>query len=87
MENTNRNVFGLHGISGMLIAVVLLLSILAFLSILALKTQNATAQQSYEIKNPMDIKMFAPGLENEKHIIIHGKPVGGDTKHKYQFEE
>ncbi|WP_200762779.1 DUF4006 family protein [Nitrosophilus alvini] len=87
MENTNRNVFGLHGIGGMLIAVVLLLSILAFLSTLALQTQNATAQQAYEIKDPMSIKMYGPDLENEKHVVIYGKPVGGDTKHKYQFVE
>ena len=81
----NRNVWALHGLTGYFIAVALLLSILAFLTTAAIKTQNATAQQYYEVKDPFDIKMYGPDLENEKHIIVHGTPVGGDVKHKYQF--
>ena len=81
----NRSVWALHGLTGYFIAVVLLLSILAFLTTAAIKTQNATAQQYYEVKDPFGIKMFGPDLENEKHIIVHGTPVGGDVKHKYQF--
>jgi hypothetical protein len=43
MENTNRNVFALNGITGMLIATVLLLSILGVLTFFGLKAQQAVA--------------------------------------------
>ena len=57
MENTNRNVFGLHGIAGMLIATVLLISILVVLTVLGLKAQQEVANKPYEIKDPQAIKM------------------------------
>jgi len=47
-ENTNRSVFGLNGVTGMLIATVLLLSILAFLTTWSLKVQQASAQKPYD---------------------------------------
>jgi len=81
----NRSIWALHGLTGYFIAVALLLSILAFLTAAAITTQNATAQQAYEIKNPLQIKKFGPDLENEKQVVVHGSPVGGDTFHKYQF--
>ena len=83
--NENRGVWNLHGLTGYFIAVALLLSILAFLSTAAIKTQRATAQQYYEVKDPFGIKKIGPDLENEKHIVVHGTPVGGDTLHKWQF--
>lgn len=46
----NRNIFGLHGITGALIATVLLLSILVVLTILAIGTQQAQAENFYDIK-------------------------------------
>ena len=79
--------FGIHGIAGMLIATVLLLAILAGLTTAAIVTQQSTAQQSYEIKDPLSIQRINPNLGNEPHVIVHGTPVGGDTKHKYQFEQ
>ncbi len=79
--------FGINGIAGMLIATVLLLSILVGLTAAAIVTQQATAQQSYEIKNPLAIKMRGENLSNESLIVIHGDPVGGDTLHKYKFEK
>ncbi len=84
--NENRSVWALHGLTGYFIAVALLLSILVFLMYEAITTQQATAHQSYEIKNPLAIKMFGKDLSNEKQVVIHGSPVGGDVKHKYQFE-
>jgi len=57
MENTNRNVFGLHGITGMLIATVLLLSILTGLTIWAISAQQEVANKPYEIATPQAIKM------------------------------
>ena len=83
----NRSIWSLHGLTGYFIAVALLLSILAFLSTAAIKTQVATAQQNYEVKDPLGIKMYGPDLSNETHIIVHGTPVGGDTLHKYKFEK
>ena len=45
MENTNRNVFGLHGVTGLLIATGLLLAILAALTYYAIKLQQEVAQK------------------------------------------
>jgi len=78
--------FGIDGITGYLIATALLLSILGGLTYAAIVTQSETADQSYEIKDALGIKMIGPDLSNEEHVIIHGKPVGGDTLHKYKFE-
>lgn len=47
-ENTKRGLFRLDGITGMLIATVLLLSILAFLTYLAIVVQNASANKPYD---------------------------------------
>lgn len=57
MENTNRNVFGLNGITGMLIATVLLLSILGVLTFLGLKAQQAVADKPYKITDPQALQM------------------------------
>ena len=86
MENQG-SAFGIHGITGMLIATVLLLAILAGLTTAAIVTQQATAQQSYEIKDQLSIKMRGANLSNETLVVIHGDPVGGDTAHKYNFEK
>ncbi len=47
-ENTNRGVFGLHGVTGMLIATVLLLSILVVLTIWGLGVQQKSASNFYD---------------------------------------
>jgi len=65
--NENRSVFALDGVTGMLIATVLLLSILAFLTVLGLGVQNANASNFYKITNEKSIKMFS--AENAKHIV------------------
>ncbi|MDX1809095.1 MAG: DUF4006 family protein [Sulfurospirillaceae bacterium] len=56
-ENTNRNVFGLNGVAGMLIATVLLLSILAFLTVKGISAQREVANKPYTIKNISSLKM------------------------------
>jgi hypothetical protein len=56
--NENRNVFGLHGVTGMLIATVLLLSILAILTTLGIKAQQNNASAFYEIIDEKSIKMI-----------------------------
>jgi len=63
----NRSIFSLHGITGMLIATVLLLSILGFLTFNALGVQQANASNFYQIENEKDIKMIS--TENAKHVV------------------
>ncbi len=65
--NENRSVFALDGVTGMLIATVLLLSILAGLTVLALGVQQANADNFYKIENESSIKMNA--VENSKHLV------------------
>ncbi|HHO64960.1 MAG TPA: DUF4006 family protein [Epsilonproteobacteria bacterium] len=47
-ENTNRAVFGLSGVTGMLIATVLLLSILVFLTVWGIGVQQNSASNFYD---------------------------------------
>ncbi|WP_294952753.1 DUF4006 family protein [Sulfurovum sp.] len=61
-ENTNRNVFSLSGVTGMLIATVLLLSILVFLTVWGLDVQQKSATNPY---NPAPI---VDSLDNVKTI-------------------
>jgi hypothetical protein len=51
-------VFSLDGITGMLVATVLLLSILAGLTVWGLGVQNANQTKFYEIKDEQSIKMI-----------------------------
>ncbi len=51
MENTNRSVFGIHGVTGMLIATVLLLSILGVLTYLGILAQQDAMSKPYSLKN------------------------------------
>ena len=68
MENTNRGVFTLSGVTGMLIATVLLLSILAGLTVWGIKAQQEVANKPYTITSPTTIKMRDKNAE--KHISI-----------------
>ena len=68
MENTNRNAFGLHGTTGMLIATVLLISILVGLTIWGLKVQQAVADKPYKITDPQALKMRDTANANQKVI-------------------
>ena len=65
--NENRSIFALDGITGMLIATVLLLSILVVLTIGALSTQQANANNYYDIKDEQSIRMNS--VENAKHLV------------------
>lgn len=66
MNDSERGLFSLiHGITGMLIATALLLSILAFLTVNAISVQNANAENYYEIDQDLHgLKMISP--ENHK---------------------
>lgn len=65
--NENRSVFALDGITGMLIATVLLLSILAGLTVWGINVQNESSANFYDIKNPTEIKMIS--TENANHVV------------------
>jgi hypothetical protein len=65
----NRSLFALDGITGMLIATVLLLSILAFLTVQALGAQQANADKFYSIENAQDIKMIDATAVD--HRVMH----------------
>jgi hypothetical protein len=73
--NENRSVFALDGVTGMLIATALLLSILAGLTVWGMGVQNANAQNFYDIKNETAIGSgigFGEGHTTSKasdHII------------------
>lgn len=63
----NRSIFSIHGITGMLVATVLLLSILVGLTVWGLGVQQASAANFYQIENEKDIKMIS--TENAKHLV------------------
>ncbi|MDD5717203.1 MAG: DUF4006 family protein [Sulfuricurvum sp.] len=63
----NRSIFALDGITGMLIATVLLLSILAFLTVMGLGAQQNSAANFYQIENEKEIKMIS--TENGVHRV------------------
>jgi len=65
--NENRSVFALDGVTGMLIATVLLLSILVFLTINAIVVQDREAANFYDIKDESSIQMRS--VDNAKHIV------------------
>ena len=68
MENKNRNIFALNGISGFLIAVVLLLSIVAVLTYIGIRSQQEVATKPYSLKDAAGIQMKS--VDNAKHVII-----------------
>ncbi|EAK3673435.1 DUF4006 family protein [Campylobacter jejuni] len=68
MENNNRCVFSLSGVTGMLIATVLLLAILVVLTIWGLKAQQEVIQKPYSLKDVQSVKMF--GSKEQDHRSI-----------------
>ena len=65
--NENRSVFALDGITGMLVATVLLLSILAGLTVWGISVQNSSASNFYDVKDENLIQMR--GVDNAKHLV------------------
>ncbi len=68
--NENRGLFALDGITGMLIATVLLLFILVVFTVWGLSVQNDNAANYYDIKNEQEIRMF--GSKVEDHVVTVG---------------
>ena len=72
MNESDRSIFALSGITGMLIATVLLLSILAGLTVWGLGVQQANAENFYMIKNESSIGSGIMGENTSKasdHIV------------------
>lgn len=65
-ENTNRNVFGFHGIAGVLISIVGLLAILVSLIVLSIGAQRDGVTKPY---NPAPIR----DVNNLKMISVENK--------------
>ena len=71
MNENERGIFKLHGISGMLVAVVLLLSILAILVVNAVLVQQREATNYYKINQDLNgLKMNS--AENHTHYQLVG---------------
>jgi len=70
LNENERNVFALDGVTGYLIAVVLLLSILAFLTVNAISAQANNARAYYKIDQNLDaIKFKSKDNYTHRHIV------------------
>jgi len=67
----NRSIFSLSGITGMLIATLLLLSILAGLTVWAINAQQSSATKFYKIENIQNLEMI--NQDNASHYKIRGE--------------
>jgi len=73
-ENTNRGVFTLDGVTGMLIATVLLLSILVVLTIWGIGVQQKSATNYYDPAPILDINnLKANSVDNAKFAFQDAK--------------
>ena len=69
MKESERSVFGLNGVSGLLIAVVLLVIVTGALTYLGTTTQYENATKYYKINDDLHaIKKFSK--DNPKHRMI-----------------
>ncbi len=71
MDNNFKGsgVFSLDGITGMLIATVLLLSILAGLTVWGLGVQNANQTKFYKVTDEKSIKMIDPANSTHRAFV------------------
>ena len=64
----NRSIFALHGITGMIIATLLLLAVEGTLVFLAVGVQQDVAQDYYYIEDVKSVKMFS--ADNASHVKL-----------------
>lgn len=70
MNDNERSIFALNGITGMLIATVLLLSILAGLTVLGIGAQQNNAQKFYKINQDLNgLKANSPDNVNQYELV------------------
>ena len=67
MINENRSLFSIHGMTGFLIATVVLVVVVLSLAYLAYQTQVANATNFYEVKDMSSVKMI--GSKRSDHIV------------------
>jgi hypothetical protein len=72
MNESERGIFALSGITGMLIATVLLLSILGGLTYFGIMTQANEAQNFYKINQDLN-GLEAVSSDNASHYELVGK--------------
>ena len=68
-NNTKRSVFALNGVTGMLIATVLLLSIVAVLTCVGIGVQQSVMQKPYKLNNPTSVEMRS-SIEVQKNTMV-----------------
>lgn len=73
MNENERGAFGLNGITGMLIATVLLLTILVVLTINAIGVQNAEAQNYYKINQDLTALKFNSSENVKQYELVGNK--------------
>lgn len=73
MNENERGIFALNGITGMLIATVLLLTILATLVYTSVVVQQNEAQNFYKINSDLNA-LKTNSSDNLKHYELVGKP-------------
>ena len=74
MNENERGIFKLHGITGMLIATVLLLTILAVLTVSGLKVQQQEANNFYKINQDLNgLKMNSSDNYKQYQLVGAGK--------------
>lgn len=72
MNENERGLFAFNGITGMLIAVVLLLSILGVLTVLSVGAQQNNAQKFYTVNQDLNA-LKANSADNLKHYQLVDK--------------
>lgn len=74
MNENERGIFKLSGITGMLIATALLLTILALLTIFGIKVQQNEANNFYKINQDLNgLKMNSSDNHKQYQLVGNGK--------------
>ena len=74
MNENERGIFKLHGITGMLIATVLLLTILVVLTINGIKVQQNEASNFYKINQDLNgLKLNSSDNHKQYQLVGNGK--------------
>jgi len=82
-ENTKRSVFGFHGIFGVLLSIIGLLTILVTFMYLAIGVQQGAAKKPYDpapIRDINNLKMIS--VDNKQFGFVEPKQKENNTKEK-----
>ena len=74
MNENERGIFGIHGITGMILATALLLSILGVLTLMGINVQQDEATNYYKINQDIQgLKAVDSGANQYKNYELVGK--------------